>query len=33
LARKRENPTIPLRRPPARRRRQVLVRATIPASS
>lgn len=33
LAKKRENPTIPLRRPPASRRRQVLVRATIPASS
>ena len=33
LARKRENPTIPLRRPPAGRRRQMRVRATIPASS
>ena len=33
LARKRENPTIPLRRPPASRRRQVLVRAPISASN
>ena len=33
LARKRENPTIPLRRPPARRLRQMRARATIPARS
>ena len=33
LARKRENPPIPLRRPPASRRRQMLVRASIPARS